>query len=85
MSANAVTQTGGIYTYDFTTSFTKAYGGPLAQKQLTTGIWGMVAGDGNGDKLVNTTDKTAVWGISVGRTGYLPADFDMNGQVNNSR
>lgn len=83
MSANAVTQTGGVYTYDFTNSSAKAYGGTAAQKQLATGIWGMVAGDGNGDKAVNATDKLAVWGISVGNTGYLSGDFNMNSQVNN--
>ena len=83
MSANAVTQTGGIYTYDFTNSSAKAYGGTAAQKQLATGIWGMVAGDGNGDKFVNTTDKSAVWGISVGNGGYLSGDYNMNSQVNN--
>jgi hypothetical protein len=83
MSANPVTQSGGVYTYDFTNSSTKAYNGTLAQKQLATGIWGMVAGDGNGDKFVNTTDKTAVWGTSVGKSGYLPGDFNMNTQVSN--
>jgi hypothetical protein len=83
MSANPVTQTGGIYTYDFTNNSAKAYGGTAAQKQLATGIWGMVAGDGNGDKFVNPTDKSAVWGTSVGNVGYLSGDFNMNSQVNN--
>jgi hypothetical protein len=83
MSANAVTQTGGIYTYDFTDNSAKAFGGTAAQKQLATGVWGMVAGDGNGDKSVNPADKTAVWGTSVGKAGYLPGDFNMNSQVNN--
>jgi hypothetical protein len=83
MSANAVTQTGGIYTYDFTNSSSKAYGGTAAQKQLATGIWGMVAGDGNGDKFINITDKSTVWGTSVGNVGYRSGDFNMNSQVNN--
>ena len=43
----------------------------------------MVAGDGNGDKFINTIDKSAVWGTSVGNVGYLPGDFNMNSQVNN--
>jgi hypothetical protein len=83
MSANAVTQSGGVYTYDFTNSSAKAYGGTLAQKQLATGIWGMVTGDGNGDKLINTTDKTVVWVSQAGKMGYLTGDFNMNVQVNN--
>ena len=83
MSASAVTQTGGIYNYDFTNSSAKAYGGTAAQKQLATGIWGMVTGDGNGDKFINATDKSAVWSTSVGNVGYLSADFNMNSQVNN--
>lgn len=83
MSAVPVTQTGGVYTYNFTNSSTKAFGGTLAQKQLATGVWGMVAGDGNEDGFVNTTDKTSIWGSQVGKTGYLSGDFNMNIQVNN--
>jgi hypothetical protein len=83
MSANPVTQSGGIYTYDFTNSSAKAYGGTAAQKQLATGVWGMMAGDGNGDKVVNPSDKTDVWGTSAGKAGYFPGDFNLNSQVNN--
>jgi hypothetical protein len=83
MSANPVTQAGGVYTYDFTNSSAKAYGGTLAQKQLATGVWGMISGDGNGDGMVDTSDKAALWGSQVGKAGYLSGDFNMNAQVNN--
>jgi hypothetical protein len=83
MSANPVTTTGGVYTYDFSNSSTKAYGGTLAQKQILTGVWCMVAGNGNGDKWVNAGDKLNSWAPAVGKKGYLAGDFDLNTQVNN--
>ncbi|MCD4745032.1 MAG: hypothetical protein K8R58_01900, partial [Bacteroidales bacterium] len=42
MSANAVTETGGVYTYNFTTGVDQAYGGLLGHKEIGTGVWGMI-------------------------------------------
>ncbi|MCD4696362.1 MAG: hypothetical protein K8S16_09005 [Bacteroidales bacterium] len=83
MSANAVTQSGGIYIYDFSNGAGQAYGETDAQKYFDNGIWGMIAGDGNADGVINLNDKINVWSQQVGTTGYKTADYNMEGQVNN--
>ena len=83
MSMAAVIPSGGIYSHNFTTSWTKAYGGTAAQKQVTAGIWGMVAGNGIADKWVNSTDKTGSWAPNAGKMGYISGDFNMNSHINN--
>jgi hypothetical protein len=82
MSAMPLTLSGGMYSYNFTTSGTQAYGAN-SQKQLAVGKWGMYSGDGDANNTVNLTDKTAVWTPNSGKKGYLNADFNRNGQVNN--
>ncbi len=83
MAANAVTQSGGIYTYDFSTGAGQAYGGSSGQKEIGSVVWGMIAGDGNADGDINSDDKTNVWSSQAGTNGYKSGDFDMNGQVMN--
>jgi len=84
ISNYALTESGGIYTYDFTTDSDKVYGGINGYKQLATGKWGMVAGDGNGSGIVGNTDETSVWKIDLGTSGYSGADFDLNGYIQNT-
>ena len=81
MSANPVTETGGIYTYDFTTPDGQAYG-LGAQKNLGSEVYGLYSGNANADVTINTDDKT-IWTIQAGTQGYKSADFDLDGQVNN--
>ncbi|MCF8369025.1 MAG: choice-of-anchor D domain-containing protein [Bacteroidales bacterium] len=81
MSANPVTKTGGVYTYDFTTAVNKVHGGGLAHKQLDAGKWGMISGDGNSNGEVENNDKDEVWVPLRGSTGYYNADFNMNCNV----
>jgi len=81
MSASPVTKTDGVYTHDFTTGNTQAYGTD-AQKDLGGGIYGMLSADANADGDVNVADKT-VWQNQAGEEGYRSADFNMNGQVSN--
>jgi hypothetical protein len=81
MSAIPLVKTGGIYTYDFTTGADQAYGGG-AQTEITTGVWGMIAGNENGDDIIDMTDKSG-WTTDAAKSGYRAADFDMNGRVNN--
>jgi uncharacterized protein (TIGR02145 family) len=73
----------GTYAWDFTTSAAQAYGGSNAHKELTPGIWGMVAGDGDANGQVNNADKNDVWKPQSGLSGYRTGDFSMNGQVDN--
>ncbi len=82
MSANPVTLTGGIYTYDFTNSPGKVYGGANACRQLASGVWGMSGGNGNFDGNTDNRDKNDIWNTNNGFSGYSNADFNMDGQVN---
>ena len=80
LSGQALSATGGIYTYDFTTSADKAYNS--GQKDLGGGTFGMYAGNANGDTEIGISDKTT-WQGQTGTAGYNSADLDMNGQVTN--
>jgi hypothetical protein len=82
MSANALTPSGGVYSYNFTTGESQAYGGVTGHKEIGTGIWGLIAGDGNTDGEITLSDKSS-WSGEAGKTGYLMTDYSMNGQVNN--
>jgi hypothetical protein len=83
MSSVGLTNVGGTYTYDFTTSATQVYGGSPGHKQIGSGIWGMMSGDGDGNGTVNINDKTLVWFVNAGKTGYYVSDFNLDRQTNN--
>ncbi|MBN1340996.1 MAG: DUF3494 domain-containing protein, partial [Bacteroidales bacterium] len=83
MSAVPLTESGGVYSYDFTSSATSVYGGILAHKEVATGIWGMTGGDGDSNGEVNNVDKNDVWNAQAGLAGYLAGDFNMDIEVNN--
>ena len=82
MSANAVTQIGGIYTYDFSSGVGQVYGGAAGHKPLSVSTWGMFGGNSNGDHTVDAVDY-ALWRESVGIPGYKAGNFDMDSQTNN--
>ncbi|MCD4664354.1 MAG: hypothetical protein K8R68_03720, partial [Bacteroidales bacterium] len=82
ISANPLTESGGVYTYDFTIGNNQAYGTD-AQKNLGSNVYGMIGGDANADGFINDDDKTEVWNIETGENGYLGSDVDMDGQANN--
>jgi uncharacterized protein (TIGR02145 family) len=84
MSASQLAQAGNQYSYDFTTYAGQALGGVNAQKQMSPGLWAMIAGDGNADGQVNNADKNEVWKPQAGYSGYLAGDYNMNGQVDNT-
>jgi hypothetical protein len=78
MSASAVALSASSSLYNFMTSQSQAYGtNPM--KQLGTGIFGMIGGDGNGDGGVDAIDRNAVWRPGNGTAGYLQADFNLDG------
>ena len=74
---------GGIFTNDFSFGSGQAYGGTSAHKQLATGIWGMMSGDGDADGQISSQDINTVWKTDAAKQGYLPGDFDLNSQVMN--
>jgi len=83
MSATALTESGGVYTYNFTTGEAQAYGGASGHKEIGTGIWGMFGGDADANGTIEAADKT-VWANQTGTTGYKSADLNMNVQVDNT-
>jgi hypothetical protein len=83
MSASGLTQAGGVYSYNFTSGAGQAYGGTAAQNEITSGIWGMISGDNNGDGSVDAVDKSSDWDLNAGTTGFQTGDLNLDGQVNN--
>ena len=55
MSSDFLSESEGIYSYNFSTGATQAYGSTDAHKQIDPGVWGMIGGDGNRDG--NITDN----------------------------
>jgi hypothetical protein len=82
MSAAGLTQSGEIYTYDYSSSLSSVYGSGAGYKIIYNGICGMVSGDSNHDGLINLTDK-AQWSTYAGENVYLDSDFSMDSEINN--
>ncbi|MEZ5194948.1 MAG: hypothetical protein R2764_00695 [Bacteroidales bacterium] len=61
MSANSLVESGGVYSYDFTTSAAQTYGGINAVNELIPGTWGMIAADGNSDGMIDNLDLNSIW------------------------
>lgn len=82
LSATALTETAGTYSYDFSTDLSQAHGGGAGYKLVGTDVYGMPGGDENGDGLIDASDKSA-WTVNAGAEGYQSSDFNMDNQVNN--
>lgn len=80
MSANPIAFTNVMVAYDFTTNWTCYYGGSNACVELEPGVWGMIAGDADGDGKITPADR-AIVSNQVGRTGYLAGDLNLDGVV----
>ena len=83
ISASPTAIFNGYGNYDFSTGESKAWGGSAGHKQLSTGIWGMAAGDSNADRIINDLDKQNAWDINAGMQGYTSFDFSFDSQTNN--
>ena len=81
MSANPLSEAGGIFSYDFSSGAGQAYNS--GQKEIAPEAWGMVAGDADASNTIDMTDKTEVWNLQAGRKGYLSGDLNMNAEVDN--
>lgn len=92
MSASALILAGGELHYDFTQSVLFARGGTDGAKQIdaTSGIYGMIAGDINGDGVIKytgaTNDRALIFNkISGGSSlttvtvGYNSSDLNLDG------
>jgi hypothetical protein len=69
--------------YDFFTGNVKALGNIAGSKEIAPGIWGMIAGDGNADGIIDFADKIQEWELQAGSQGYYFSDYDLNTQISN--
>jgi dienelactone hydrolase len=81
LSANPLTESGVIYSYDFTISAGQAYNN--GQKEIAPGIWGMFAGDADGSGVIDENDKNLFWNLQAGQNGYDAGDFNLDTQMDN--
>jgi len=82
LSSAEVTLSDGAYMYDYSTNSSKVFGGDVGYKQLAGGICGMVAGDANADGEIDDADLL-IWQVNAGKAGLNPANFSMDGEVDN--
>jgi hypothetical protein len=82
LSGNALTSTGGVYSYNFTTPGGQAHGTD-AQKLLVSDVWGMISGDANADGMIENNDFNPLWSEFAGEEDYSPFDLNLDGQINN--
>jgi hypothetical protein len=81
MSANPITENGGVYSYDFTNAQGQAYGN--SQANLGNGIYGMYSGDHNADGTINEGDLN-LWKAKAGLPGsYQMEDSNLDTQIDN--
>ena len=77
LANNPAVKTNDIYDYNFTTGAGQIYGNG---KVLLGSLWGMLAGDSNGDGTIQTGDKT-IWTSTFNQNGYKAADFTLDHSV----
>ena len=80
MSAQPLAYTNELITYDFTTNWTQYRGGTNACVELEPGVWGMIAGDADGDGKITHVDRK-ICEEQQGQTGYKAGDFNLDGVV----
>ena len=83
ISANPIIIFNGNGTYDFSSAESKAFGDILGHKEISSTIWGLAAGDSNGDGDIDDLDKQNKWNVNTGTQGYLPSDFSFDSQIDN--
>jgi len=76
-------KTSGVYSYDFTSGENQVHGGTLGHKELSSGVWGMIAGDADASDVVDQNDKTIYWETYAGTNGYKGGDLNLDTEVDN--
>ncbi|MCF8369481.1 MAG: lamin tail domain-containing protein [Bacteroidales bacterium] len=75
---------GTTLSYDFSTGSEQYLGGVVSSKELSPGVWGMLSGDINGDKIINGDDFVNGWAGDAGKTGaYQGNNLFLDDQVDN--
>jgi len=83
ISGITVTPSEGVYNYNFSTDEGTVYGGASAHKEVAPGVWGMIAGDGDGSGIIDMDDKLNVWENEAATKGYKFGDFNLDIDVDN--
>ena len=73
-----------VTSYNFASDSSKFYGSGAGVKEVESGVWAMIAGDGNGNGQVQNNDSESIWKPDNGTAGYKNSDFNLNGQVQNN-
>lgn len=81
LSNNAISISNDVYTYDFTTAASQAYGS--VQNDLGGGVYGLISGDANADGTISELDLDLAWESQAGETGYLGGDLNFDTTVDN--
>jgi hypothetical protein len=69
-----------VYTYDLSSGSGQIFG---AGKKQVGSLWTMIAGDGNGDNTIQTSDYT-LWRSNFGLSNFNAADYNLDGTVQTS-
>jgi hypothetical protein len=80
MSAGPLGFTNGVVSFDLTTAPDKVLGGTNACVELEPGVWGLIAGDADGDGRITPVDREIVE-RQQGMRGYLNGDLNLDGVV----
>jgi len=83
MSAAKVARNDITFTYDFTPTANNAFGSVNGVTDLGDGYYGLISGDADANGQVQTTDFNQ-FVQDLGLSGYLPEDFNLNSQVQNT-
>jgi hypothetical protein len=81
MSSAGMSLSGSTYSFDFSTSLDQAFGSGAGFKEIETGVFGMVAGDADGNGDIGVNDYT-LWAIDFGNSPvYFNTDIDMDSDL----
>ena len=80
MSANPAPFTNRFVSYDFTLDADQYYGNTNGAIQLESHVWGLIAGDADGDGEILGVDAL-LYNAQTNSTGYKRADFNLDGVV----
>ena len=80
MSNSPATLSDYTLTYNFTTGSGQFAGGSVGAKEIESGVWGMIAGNSDGNNSISFGDFNAV-SNNLFQIGYKLGDHNMNGSV----
>ena len=80
MSAEPIVFANQSISYDFTLNSNQYYGADSGAVELEPGVWGLMAGDADGDGWVSWVDQS-ICTMLVDHVGYQCGDYDLDGVV----